>query len=52
MAWPCGVAACSFIALATWAQRLAFRLPNSNVLTECLQRWQVKVAEPLMVLMV
>jgi hypothetical protein len=33
----------SFIALAAWVRREAFRLLNSNVLTECLQ---VNVAKP------
>jgi hypothetical protein len=44
--------ACSFIALAALVRRLPFWLLNSNVVTECLQRWHVNVVKPWIILMV
>jgi hypothetical protein len=48
---PCAAVACSFIALAAWVRRLPFWLLNSNMVTECLQRWHVNVVRPLIILM-
>jgi len=49
---PCANVACSFIALAAWARQLPFRLPNSRVVTECLQSGQLNLAKPFITLMV
>jgi hypothetical protein len=49
---PCANVACSFIALAAWVRQLPFRLLNSRVVTECLESGQLKMAKPLIILMV
>ena len=48
----CSAAACSFIARAAWVRRLPFWLLNSNIVTECLQRWHVNVIKPCIILIV
>jgi hypothetical protein len=47
---PCAAVACAFIALAAWVRRLPFWLPNSCVVTECLQSGHLNVVKPLMIL--